>query len=193
MTPPWCVHRLLERLELPRGLWYEPCAGEGAIVQAVGRHHPTVEWWLNELRPETEDVLRRLDPMARITIGDYLDSGLELPPRDQVKVVITNPPYRVAWELLHKTLKEFPNAHVVLLLRVNFIASQTRHGFMNRYMPDVYVLPNRPGFKGWGKTDSPEYGWFYWRPIPRARTTGKLQLLELTSKEERKQDAAVMG
>jgi hypothetical protein len=144
-------------------------------------------WWAIELReeerPKLEAVVR---PDGSVVIGDYLSADMHLPPRELVTVVITNPPYRIAWEVLHKSLREFPAAYIVLLLRVNFIASQGRYGFMSKYMPDLYVLPNRPGFKGWGKTDSPEYGWFLWGPSPRARTRGEYELLDLTSKEERK-------
>jgi len=189
-TPPWCLNRLIDRLqdELPKGgIWYEPCAGDGAILQTLNVRKAYRNWWANELRQEERPRLLMSVPRdGVITAGDYLDAELQLPPRDEVSVVITNPPYRIAWELLHKSLREFPKAHIVLLLRVNFIASQGRYGFMSQYMPDLYVLPNRPGFKGWGKTDSPEYGWFHWKPEPRARTAGKVELLGLTSQEERK-------
>lgn len=190
-TPPWCVHRLLDRVSFPtNGHWYEPCAGEGDLIGAVESWHrlkgltPIHEWRANELR-DTRLLLRKHVPADDyITIGDYLDPALTLP-RD-VGVVITNPPYRIAWELLHKSLREYPDAWVVLLLRLNFISSQHRHSFMSQYMPDTYVLPNRPGFKGWGKTDSPEYAWFVWNPSPRARTHGKIELLDLTPLEERR-------
>ena len=188
-TPPWVTHRLLERLTLPSGgIWYEPCAGDGAIIQALNTQGQHRSWWANELREEERPRLTVSLPREGVlTIGDILNPGTSLPPRDQVTVVITNPPYRIAWELLHKMLQEFPGAHIVLLLRVNFYASQGRYEFLSNYAPDIYVLPNRPGFKGWGKTDSPEYGWFHWGPSPRARKQGFHELLNLTSKEERKQ------
>jgi len=178
----------MDRVKLPtEGIWYEPCAGDGSIIQTVNTRGFYPEWWANELREEERPKLTVSLPRdGTLTIGDYLDPGLQLPPRDLVTLVKTNPPYRIAWEVLHKSLREFPLAHIMLLLRVNFIASQARHGFMSQFMPDLYVLPNRPGFKGWGKTDSPEYGWFHWHPSPRARTRGAIELLELTSKEERK-------
>lgn len=177
----------MDRVKLPtHGIWYEPCAGDGAIIQAAADKGFRPYWWANELRPETLPILERVNARGINWIGDILDPVTSLPTRRDVTVVITNPPYRIAWEVLHKMLHEFPKAHIVLLLRVNFIASQIRHGFMSQYMPDLYVLPNRPGFKGWGKTDSPEYGWFHWLPSPRARTRGGYELLALTSKEERK-------
>ena len=188
-TPFWCVHRFIERLQLPAsGIWYEPCAGEGAIIQAMNVRKEYRRWWANEIRAEENPKLRMVTPRdGGVCIGDILDPTTPLPPRSDVSVIITNPPYRIAWELLHKMLREFPHAHIALLLRVNFYASKARHGFMSKYAPDIYVLPNRPGFKKWGKTDSPEYGWFYWGPSPRARERGFHELLDLTSLEERKQ------
>jgi hypothetical protein len=37
LTPPWCVHRLLEvdALGLPGGRWLEPAAGPGRIISSV--------------------------------------------------------------------------------------------------------------------------------------------------------------
>jgi len=188
-TPFWCTHRFIERVRLPlNGIWYEPCAGDGSIIQAMNVRKEYRQWWANEIREEERPKLEVVTPRdGVVTIGDILAPSTPLPPADEVTVVKTNPPYRIAWELLHKMLREFPLAHIVFLLRVNFYASQGRHAFMSEYAPDIYVLPNRPGFKGWGKTDSPEYGWFHWGPSPRARKRGFHELLGLTSKEERKQ------
>ena len=197
-TPHWVTNRIIDRLctKLPMsGIWYEPCAGDGSLIHPFTVRKLCPTWWANEIREEERPRLSVSVPRAGVvTTGDILDPSTPLPPKDQVQVVITNPPYRIAWELLHKMLREFPDSHIILLLRVNFIASQGRYGFMSQYMPDVYVLPNRPGFKGWGKTDSPEYGWFHFPPSPRARTEGKIELLALTSREERRRapDAGIV-
>lgn len=187
-TPFWCTHRFMEKVPLPEhGIWFEPCAGDGAIIQAMNVRREYRQWWANEMREEERAVLNVVTPRdGVVTIGDILDPETPLPPADQVTVVKTNPPYRIAWELLHKMLRAFPSAYIALLLRVNFYASKGRHGFMSHYAPDIHVLPNRPGFKKWGKTDSPEYGWFVWPPSPRARTSGTHTLLDLTPVEERK-------
>ena len=64
-------------------------------------------------------------------------------------------------------------------------------------MPKIYVLPNRPAFKGYtskdpkkntkaaGSTDSIEYAWFGWRRDEDSRT-GSIELLDLTPIEERR-------
>lgn len=190
-TPPWCVHRLLEKCSLPEGIWYEPCAGEGAIVQAVKSalvgYPASVQWWANELREDAEEFLRKFVSPERTTYGDYLDGDLKTPPPEQVRVVITNPPFAIAYEVLQRSLGVFPNAHVVLLLRLNFWGSVKRRDFLGKFPADTYVLPNRPDFLGQGKTDSPEYAWFVWPDSPRRREAATIRVLRETSLKERRE------
>ena len=88
------------------------------------------------------------------------------------------------------------------LLRLNFLGSKKRRNWLAREQPNVYILPDRPCFGptldketgDWkrhpktGKlklsTDSIEYAWFEFG----AHTTGKWTLLDLTPKEEIKDD-----
>jgi hypothetical protein len=79
---------------------------------------------------------------------------------------------------------------VVLLLRLNFWGSAGRQGFLEQFPPDTYVLPNRPDFKGQGKTDSPEYAWMIWPPGKRRRSSGKIRVLDTTPLEERRSSMA---
>jgi hypothetical protein len=72
--------------------------------------------------------------------------------------------------------------HVIMLLRLNFLASEERSEFMQRTRPDVYVLPNRPSFVLAGKTDSIEYAWFHWHK----NSTGIVRVLPTTPIEERR-------
>ena len=197
-TPPWCTHRLLEKCDLPGGIWYEPCAGEGAIIQAVklslvqpggcdaGMSHTPVKWYANELREDAEPLLKKWVSPELTTFGDYLDEALKTPPSEEVRVVITNPPFRIAYEVLQRSLAGFPNAHVALLLRLNFWGSVKRRRFLATFPADTYVMPNRPDFIGHGKTDSPEYAWFVWPPSPRRREAGIIKVLGETSLEERR-------
>ena len=184
-SPRWTVRRIIERLSLPKDcIWYEPCGGDGAVIETVGRE---IDWCANDTRDESVAMLRAAVGPENVTQGDILtlDPAI-MPDPDRVGVVMTNPPYRIAFFLLQRMLAVYPKAHIVLLLRLNFVASEKRHDFMTKFAPDLYVLPNRPGFKKWGKTDSPEYAWFHWGPAPRARKEGRYQLLDLTSLDERK-------
>jgi hypothetical protein len=70
---------------------------------------------------------------------------------------------------------------------VNYLASNKRAAFMQENCPDVYILPNRPSFSGAGGTDSIEYAWMVWRPMPGSgNRVGMLQVLDTTPKAERK-------
>lgn len=191
-TPPWCTWRLLERLgdRLPKGYWYEPCAGEGAIIQAA-QHHGLegVTWCANELREESLPVLQKFVSDDLISIGNCLDPSVGARNPD---VIITNPPFSLAWDILHTSLRRWPRSHLVLLLRLNFWGSDDRHSFMKQFPPDTYVLPNRPDFRGQGKTDSIEYAWMHWGPSPRAREAGQIAVLDSTPLEERRSSMSMI-
>lgn len=183
-TPAWAIERFLEGgPELPGGVWYEPCAGTGAIVDVVNKHRSDVDWVLTEIEEYACKTLRTKYPNTELNWGNAL---MQTPWDVVPNVVITNPPYLPAYELLNHFLQTFPKAYIVLLLRVNFLASEARHALMSAYAPDIYVLPNRPSFKGAGKTDATEYAWFVYRPSPRRREVGKLKMLGLTSLGERR-------
>ena len=56
-TPLWCVHRALEAIPLPDGLWVDPCAGTGNIIQGVLMLRPETKFKAYELRPECMEPL----------------------------------------------------------------------------------------------------------------------------------------
>lgn len=177
-TPAWCVHRFLEKSQLPGGKWLEPCAGHGDIIAAVNDQRDDVIWTANELRTDTRD---KLEPMAdQVHIGDYM----HWTPPERYKVAISNPPFSLAMEVI---LKSFELADwVVMLLRLNYVGTKDRNEFFQTLMPDVYVLPERPSFDGKG-TDSIEYAWMVWGPEGmRNRDKGYVQVLDSTSLAVRK-------
>lgn len=203
-TPAWCTRRILEALSpewdsSPPSSFLEPCAGEGAIV----------------------NVLR--DRSARVSGGDIRQlarpsdlDGAWFPGESfanwgqQVDVVITNPPFSLAPELIRHFL---PLCNwLVLLLRSSFRLAEWRHD-----MPDEYKLPERPSFChsdkctmckwrrtvpigtpkpsrcpargcGWPvsrcSSDSAEYSWFVWT-AERGRSAGLTRVLPDTPEEER--------
>lgn len=176
-TPSWCVTRVLDAIPLPGGEWLEPCAGDGAIIRAARQTRRDVAWQAVELRKECEHDLEREVGPDRFVCCDFLEwrAGRKF------DVLLTNPPYSLAESFL---LAGFAAAnHVVLLLRLNFLASAKRADLMRSRAPDVYVLPNRPSFSGHG-TDSVEYAWFHWPPENRPR--GSLVVLPTSSADERR-------
>lgn len=139
-TPAWCIHRLLERCVLPGGRWIDPCAGDGAIIQAVSAVRTDVRFDAIELRPECAAPLRLLTP--RVGIGDFLRGFSFSKPR--YDVLLTNPPYSLAMEFIEAGLEVART--VVMLLRYNFLGSEGRAEFFHERMPHVFGLPNRPTF-----------------------------------------------
>lgn len=157
-TPAWCVHRVLDALPLPGGHWLEPGAGDGAIIDATAGVRSDVTWHAVELRDDCLPALRERCGAARVRHGDFLAADAPLS-RPRYDVLFTNPPYSAAQGFLERGLAIAD--HVVLLLRLNFLASAKRAALMRERAPDVFVLPNRPSFTGHG-TDSVEYAWFHW-------------------------------
>jgi len=191
-TPPFVCNRLLEAVPLPPGRWLEPCAGSGNIIRAVNARDLNVEWSGCEIRPETQDVLAPLCP-GGLHIFDFL----ALPEDDfggKFDVALTNPPYSLAQEFIEKCMRM--SRQTVMLLRLNFLESETRCEFMRRYPPDVFVLPNRPIFSinkhGKPGSDSTAYGWFRWWDyesydrVPPGERRGTVQVLNQTPLAERK-------
>lgn len=191
-SPRYTVARLLEcpAFEVPSGDWLEPCAGDGAIIRATQWFYGTVArnrvmpcWHAVELREAMHPLLEPLVGPDNVEIGNYLHSKLGDPNR-RYEVILTNPPFLGAELFLNRALLQAK--HVVMLLRLNFLGSEQRHGFFRRNMPEnIFVLPNRPAFNGDGKTDSTEYAWFHWNTTIRVRHS-KLHMLALTPPDERR-------
>ena len=162
-TPRWPVHLLLDHgPQLPGGRWYEPCAGKGSICLAVNERRRDVDWYAVERDPELCDVLERLAmrrEIARLERNDWFRACHEVPPGE---VLIANPafPDAVAFVLSGLALC----TGVIVLERLDWLSGASRAPFFERNgAPDVYVLPNRPRFKG-RKQDSGDYAWFVWGP-----------------------------
>lgn len=180
-TPGWCVHRFIEHVPLPKGTWFEPCAGNGDIIRGVNDIRPNLIYWhANELRPTCEPALQKIANM--VTIRDFLQWETGGP--NQFDVIITNPPFSLAMPVIRKSLELAD--HVAMLLRLNFFGSSERTAFFKEFMPDTYVIPERPSFDGQG-TDSIEYAWFHWaQPEVRKRSRGYIEILDNTPLSVRK-------
>lgn len=174
-TPAWCVHRLLESCALPGGRWLEPAAGDGAIIRAVNERRADVEWSATELR---KDACRTLvnHGIKAAHCADFLTQDMYDGP--YWNVIITNPPYSLSLEFVKKSM--FLADNVAMLLRLNWLGSESRSDFLRANEPGVYVLPNRPSFVR-GKTDSCEYAWLVWGP---AAANG-IHILASTPRSER--------
>ena len=171
MTPAWCVRALLKVWQPRAGNMVEPAVGAGSIVRAIGIGGG---WALYDVRP-----CERVDDVPVICL-DFLDLTMADP---FVQTCITNPPYCLAEEFIRHSRKLYPQAELVFLLRIAFLASAARLPLWRDLgTPDVFVLPNRPSFTG-GGTDSADYAWFRW-PVEK-RDHGDIRVLAETPKAER--------
>lgn len=207
-TPHWAVRRLLEELYLPTGLWLEPCAGNGRIIQAVNEDRPgAIEWCAVEVRKECKATLSKLDYTNVFCPQDFFEwntrtvaekLGRDVTNKKYFDVAILNPPFSMALEFVSRLLVLAD--HVVMLQRVNWVGSGTNNGkndFLRKSMPDTYNVPNRIKFMIDGvyprdeagklmPGDSIEYCWYHWGPgEARFRTRGLAMNLRETSLEER--------
>jgi hypothetical protein len=185
VTPAWAVRRLLEDWKPPGGFWLEPGAGNGAIIRAVNDVRSDVSWLAAEIREEERPALEALTPL--VSIGDFL-TGPDLPPEviEKVTVVIANPAFSIAQEVIDVSRQLCPRAELMFLLRLNYVGSEDRAEFMRRFPPDLRTLPNRPSFVPGGKTDSIEYAWMGWKPGRRER--GTFRVLASTPIAQRRAD-----
>jgi predicted RNA methylase len=178
-TPPWVVHRLLEAVPYLRGSkhrWLEAGAGRGAIIDAATDVGYNAEWTAVEQDASCIESLRQI-PNVQVIAEDFLGTKF----RKKFTACIMNPPYRQAAEFIEHALG--CSDQVFALLRLNYLGSTKRAGFLRTNMPDVYVLPQRPSFTGSG-TDATEYAWMRWGSTG-SRRTGSLMILKDTPIEER--------
>jgi len=174
-TPAWCVHRLLEAVDLPGGWWIEPAVGDGAIVRAVNAVRSDVRWTTMDVRPECHPDL----------VGDFVAPLFRGPVDTIYDACITNPPYGQAEEFVVEARRR---ARVVaMLLRLNWLASRERRSLIAESMPSVYVLPDRPSFVGQG-SDMTEYAWMVWDHGP-CLVRGLIRVLATTPLCERRTHA----
>lgn len=181
-TPTWCVDRFLEKAQsrLKKGVWVEPCAGDGAIIRAC-RRIPGIVWHAVELQDRFEDQLAATPRVVQVSVSDFLDWHYPptlKSPLNKADVIITNPPYKQAFSMIQHALTQADQ--VCMLLRLNFLASEVRCEWMQNNTPDVYVIPNRPSFRGKG-SDACEYGWFVWD----WQSSGRIFVLNTTEKKVR--------
>lgn len=155
-TPSWVTALILPKLDW-RGVdtVLDPCAGDGAILRAVGAFAPVATKGI-EVDPD-----RAL--AGGFDCGDALTMRWEAP-----ALVIMNPPFSLAQEFCEKACREIARGgEVAVLMRLAMLAGQKRAGFWYAHPADVFVLGKRPSFTG-GGTDSADYAWFrFWAGATR--------------------------
>jgi hypothetical protein len=100
--------------------------------------------------------------------GDFLDKEHPPVPPCHPSVIITNPPFSVAMDMILRSFEvAAEGGFIVMLLRLNFFGSAERFPFFASrlgVMPKwTYVHHKRMGFLPDGSTDSIEYAHLVWQ------------------------------
>src|SRR3990167_7776761 len=139
--------------------WLDPCAG-GDEKHAMS--YPAVIE--AEFSPEVVSTIDiRESSLAEIK-EDYLKMEVH---KDFYDVIITNPPFNLARQIIEKALEDVKDGgYVVMLLRLNFFGSNQRLDFWEKQFPTwAYVHHRRFSFTDDGKTDSIEYMHAVWQKV----------------------------
>lgn len=140
-TPAWCTHAILRHLRprLAASRILEPAAGEGAIVHALRREWSEALIEAVEIRPECHHQLEAAADAAWVC--DFLECDLR---REGYDLAITNPPFSLSSEFALR-MRGIAR-HTVMLARLGWLRPTKGRAWLAKAMPDVYVLPHRPGF-----------------------------------------------
>ena len=160
-TPEKTIHRFLTAYNCDmNGLnIFEPCAGNGSICKVIKEKYPNSKIGANEIREEEEQSL--LKYCEEVHCNDFRNClSLRLHNND---IIITNPPYSIAEEIIETCFKvKGHKAVIIMLLRTAFLESKKRYDFWQRHpVNHLYVLSERPSFTGKG-TDATSYSFFVW-------------------------------
>lgn len=93
------------------------------------------------------------------------ENYLELNCKDKYDVIITNPPFNIAFNIIEKALDDVKDSGwVIMLLRLNTFGGKLRKEFWSKYMPKyAFIHSKRLSFTDDGKTDSIEYMHCCWK------------------------------
>jgi hypothetical protein len=151
-TPIEAVQALLRIEQLPIDIW-EPACGDGAIVRPLREAGHLVR---------ATDLVDRGCPVSESRIDFLMERAC---PRETVRGIVTNPPYKLAQQFCARALALVP--YVAMLLPLGFLAGQERHS-KRHWLARVHVssrrLPmmHREGWAGPVATSQVDHAWFVW-------------------------------
>jgi hypothetical protein len=145
-TPSWASDVLWDAVR-PFS-WAEPCVGRGDLI--TDRNRSELEW-TNDVDPA-----READHHLNACYPSAWDSFRRVP------WIVTNPPFRVADQVLKLALAH-ATVGVAFLLRLSFLEPTDSRVFtLTRRPPDRLIVLPRISFTGDGKTDSVTCAWMLW-------------------------------
>jgi hypothetical protein len=148
--------------------WLDPCAGGDT-------KHPMSYYQViaDSFEPAVLDTMDIREDSLAETKADYLAT-----PMLGYDIIITNPPFYLAKEIIEKALSEVNDGgYVIMLLRLNFLGSKGRYEFWDKYpAKHIFVHHQRMSFTDKGGTDSIEYAHFVWQKGHKPETM-KLEII----------------
>jgi hypothetical protein len=142
-TPPWCYENLdIDWKQFTSA--HEPGKGDGRIVDFLSA---------------------KMNSLATVSYTEIME-GLDFFLWDEsADLILTNPPFSMALEFIKHSIPRCNTC--IMLLRLNYLGSITRHQFWKENSPTaLFVLSKRPSFTGSG-TDATDYAWFVWDKTDR--------------------------
>ena len=135
----------------------DPCAG-GDEKHQMSYPNALKEFGINTERITTIDI--RKDSRAMIR-----ENYLEIEPKGDFDIIITNPPFKIARDIIEKALSDVKEGgFVIMLLRLNYFGTQKRFDLWRKQLPKYcFVHHKRMSFTDDGKTDSIEYCHMVWQ------------------------------
>lgn len=140
-------------------IFLDPCAGGDA------KHSMSYpEFINNELIGTSEGLIDTMD-IRDDSLAEIKADFLAYDFKQEYDIIITNPPFNLAQEIIQKALTVVQDGgYVIMLLRLNFFGSKARKNFWEKQMPVyAYVHNRRMSFTDDGKTDSIEYMHCVWQ------------------------------
>lgn len=168
VTPINEIEKFLKNISID-GKILDPCAGGDSINKMS--YPVALKNIYGDIDITTLDI--REDSLAEIK-ANYLNYNC----KNQYDVIITNPPFNQAFEIIKKALDDVKDGgKVIMLLRLNFLGSKERNKWLLNNPPsEIWVHTKRMSFiKGKG-TDSIEYAHYIW--VKGKKDITKLNLLE---------------
>ena len=149
-TPAKAVRPLAARLA-PGTRFYEPCAGDGAIITHLATH--------NMFCVGARDIA---------PLGDFIERGDALALTEQdigdAELLITNPPYERG--LMHALIDHFSRLRPTwLLVEMDWLATLQAEPFL-RFASDIIVVRRMKLFKGTPSEGYDNYVWIRFQREP---------------------------
>lgn len=167
------VRAVAEFVRAPKEI-LEPGCGAGTWLVELREQWPDAEVRGIEIHEDLAEFSRSRGFSVRT--GDLLNNEL-----GDYDLIIGNPPFRRLDDLVPLLLDHLrPGGHLVLLLRLNYLAGQDRFASLWQSRPPalVWPLPARPGFSPDGATDATDYAIYSWTAKPTVAGETRLRHLD---------------